>query len=191
MVWQFAPGSVIGKYRIVRTLARGGMGTTYEAEPGDGGPHVALKELHLSRADDWKIIELFEREARVLRLLTHPAVPACVDHFSVEYASGPAFCLVQQLAPGRSLAELVTHGWRADEAEARRIAQALLDVLDYLHERVPPVYHRDTQRRRSVRVANGAEVDEPNRSRDTRTKCGRSPSRPTAPRSSAAARIPS
>jgi hypothetical protein len=119
------------------------MGVTYEAEPLHGGPRVALKELHLARVDDWKVVDLFEREARVLAAVTHPAVPAYVAHFSVEGASGPAFYLAQQLAPGRSLADWVAGGWRADEAEARRIAAALLDVLDYLHARVPPVYHRD------------------------------------------------
>ena len=136
------PGDVVGRYRIVRVLGHGRTGTTYEAQPTDaeGGPHVAVKELRLSRVDDWKVVELFEREARVLAQITHPAVPAYVDYFSVEDPAGSAFCLVQQLAPGRSLHDLVANGWRADEGEAKRIARAILDVLDYLHARRPPVY---------------------------------------------------
>ena len=105
-------GELVGRYRIVRTIGRGGMGTTYEAETEPGSPRVAMKELHLARVDDWKLIELFEREARVLAAITHPSVPAYVDHFSVEGSSGPTFYLVQELAPGRSLAELVAGGWR-------------------------------------------------------------------------------
>ena len=94
----------MGRYRIVRILGHGRTGTTYEAQrtSPEGGPHVAIKELRLSRVDDWKVLELFEREARVLALITHPAVPAYVDYFSLEDAAGPSFFLVQQLAPGRT-----------------------------------------------------------------------------------------
>ena len=49
---------------------------------------------------------------------------------------------VQELAQGRTLADLVASGWRADEAEAKRIAMELLGVLDYLGSRRPAVTHR-------------------------------------------------
>ncbi len=48
----------------------------------------------------------------------------------------------QELAQGRTLADLVASGWRADEAEAKRIAMELLGVLDYLGSRRPAVTHR-------------------------------------------------
>jgi WD40 repeat protein/Tfp pilus assembly protein PilF len=150
-----AADHVVGRYRILRVLGQGGVGVTYEAEPLGGGPHVAIKELRLSRVEDWKVIELFEREARVLADVTHPAVPAYVDHFSLEDASGPVFYLVQELAPGRSLADLVASGWRADEGEAKRIAAVLLDVLEYLHARRPPVYHRDIKPQNVLRGEGG------------------------------------
>ena len=49
---------------------------------------------------------------------------------------------VQELAQGRTLADLVASGWRADEAEVKRIAAELLGVLDYLGRRRPHVTHR-------------------------------------------------
>ena len=49
---------------------------------------------------------------------------------------------MQDLAQGKSLAELVEGGWRADEAEARRIAIEMLGILAYLASRRPPVTHR-------------------------------------------------
>lgn len=136
-------GEIIGSYRVIRTLGRGGMGITFEAERMTDGMRVALKELQLSRVDDWKVLELFEREARVLANITHPCVPTYIDHFKVETPDGPTFYLVQQLATGRSLAQRVAEGWRADEATAKRVAESLLDVLEYLHARNPPVFHRD------------------------------------------------
>ena len=52
-------------------------------------------------------------------------------------------CLcAQDLAQGRSLAELVKGGWRADEGEVTRIAKELLNILDYLASRRPAVTHR-------------------------------------------------
>ncbi len=48
----------------------------------------------------------------------------------------------QDLAQGRSLAELVKGGWRADEREVTRIAKELLNILDYLASRRPAVTHR-------------------------------------------------
>jgi WD40 repeat protein len=154
MMGERASGETIGPYRIVRTIGRGGLGITYEAEPPKGVP-VALKELRLSQVGDWKVVELFEREARVLAALDHPAIPKYVAHFSVEETSGPVFFLAQELAGGKSLEELVAGGWRASEAEAHAVAEALLGVLDYLHGRTPPVYHRDIKPRNVLREPSG------------------------------------
>ena len=49
---------------------------------------------------------------------------------------------MQELAEGRSLAQLAQEGWRPDEAEIVRIAQQLLAILAYLSSRRPPVVHR-------------------------------------------------
>lgn len=53
-----------------------------------------------------------------------------------------AVFLLQDLAQGKSLAELVKGGWRADEEEVTRIAKELLNILDYLATRRPAVTHR-------------------------------------------------
>ena len=50
--------------------------------------------------------------------------------------------LLQELAEGRSLGDLVKSGWRADEAEVVRIGRELLQILQYLSSRRPPVVHR-------------------------------------------------
>ena len=51
-------------------LGRGSFGTTYEAETEDG-TIVALKCLALREQSTWKALELFEREAKVLKNLSH------------------------------------------------------------------------------------------------------------------------
>ena len=48
----------------------------------------------------------------------------------------------QELAEGKSLAQLMAEGWRADEGEVTRIALELLGILQYLGSRRPAVVHR-------------------------------------------------
>ena len=48
----------------------------------------------------------------------------------------------QELAEGRSLAQMVQEGWRADEREVARIAEEVLRILEYLGQRRPAVTHR-------------------------------------------------
>jgi hypothetical protein len=92
----------------------------------------------------WKNVDLFEREARLLRGLKHPGIPDLVDAFDVDTPTDRTYVLVQRLAPGATLQALVEGGrWRPDEAEIERIAARLLDILTYLHGRRPPVIHRD------------------------------------------------
>ena len=52
---------------------------------------------------------------------------------------------MQELAPGKSLADSVTEGWLLDEAEVTRIACEMLDLLKYLGSRSPPVLHRQVR----------------------------------------------
>ena len=42
-----------------------------------------VKILRFERLKDWKSLELFEREASVLRGLSHPNIPAYIDDFSL------------------------------------------------------------------------------------------------------------
>ncbi len=64
------------RYRILDILGEGGSGITYKAEDTKIGKTVALKALSLRESGNWKQIELFEREAKVLRTLNHPAISA-------------------------------------------------------------------------------------------------------------------
>ena len=62
---------------------------------------------------------------------------------------------MQELAEGRTLAELVKDGWRGSQEEVGQIAVQLLGVLQYLGSRLPPVVHRDLNPN-NVILANGS-----------------------------------
>ena len=76
-------GQILQKrYRLDRILGKGSMGTTYKAYDTDTRQPVAVKVLHFSRVQEWKVLEMFEREASILQQLDHPRIPSYIDYFS-------------------------------------------------------------------------------------------------------------
>lgn len=137
-------GDIISqRYRILGILGQGGSGTTYLAANLESDEKVALKALSLSRMSDWKMLELFEREAKVLAQLNNPGIPRYIEYFHTDTTEDRGFYIVQQLAEGKSLAALIEDGYRTTEAEVKQIAAKILEILIYLHTQAPPVIHRD------------------------------------------------
>lgn len=131
-----------GRYALEGIVGRGALGVTYRARRADDDRIVAIKELPLRALDNLKTLELFEREARVLRQLDHPSIPRHIEDFEAGVGRNAAFYVVQDFVRGRTLAEeLAQH--RYTEREVLQILEQLLDVLAYLHSRTPPVIHRD------------------------------------------------
>ncbi|HEY9742812.1 MAG TPA: serine/threonine-protein kinase [Coleofasciculaceae cyanobacterium] len=150
------PNDIIAqRYRIVAPLGQGAFGTTYEAEDLTNYQRVAIKALSLSQLTDWKSLDLFEREARVLATLNHPAIPKYLDYFHEDTAEDHQFYLVQELVVGESLAALVKKGWHSNEDEVKQIAVQVLEILDYLHRLSPSVIHRDIKPQNIIRRPDG------------------------------------
>ncbi|GMH36972.1 hypothetical protein BSKO_04845 [Bryopsis sp. KO-2023] len=133
------------RYKVVEVLGKGGSGITYKAIDVTVGSEVAIKCLSLRGMTDWKQLDLFEREAKTLEQLNHPNIPKYLDFFEQDFTDDRRFYIVQEIASGKTLAELVKEGWRASEDEVRRIAVELLGILDYLSNLRPPVVHRDVK----------------------------------------------
>ncbi|MGF1479211.1 MAG: serine/threonine protein kinase [Cyanophyceae cyanobacterium] len=131
------------RYSIISKLGQGGSSITYAAVDLKSNEKVAIKALSLTRLENWKKIELFEREAKILQQLNHPAIPKYLDYFEVETETNLYFYIVQQLAYGQSLADSIDQGWRPNEATVKNIAEQVLKILVYLQQLTPPVIHRD------------------------------------------------
>ena len=92
------PGDLVGAYRIIELLGRGGMGAVYLAERADGEfeRQVALKVVKRGM-DSEEIIERFRAERQILAGLEHPNIASLLDggitadgrpFFAMELASG-------------------------------------------------------------------------------------------------------
>lgn len=143
------------RYHVQSVLGQGGSGVTYAVEDVHTHQQFALKALSLQGIHDWKQLELFEREAQVLSQLDHPAIPNYIDYFQTDIEGNRWFYIVQELAPGKSLADLVQEGWRVSQTEVRQLALQILDILKYLHDLNPPIIHRDIKPHNIIRHEDG------------------------------------
>jgi serine/threonine protein kinase len=133
-----APGSILQtRYRIVRQLGVGGMGTVYEAIDGRFESRVAIKEAHYAEPE---LRNQFAQEARLLYLLRHRALARVIDHF-IEQDSQ---FLVMDFVDGDDLGAILEHTRTPFPlGQVLDWAYQLLDALDYLHSRDPAIIHRD------------------------------------------------
>ncbi|HEV2884284.1 MAG TPA: protein kinase [Pyrinomonadaceae bacterium] len=133
-----APESLLqNRYRIVRQLGQGGMGTVYEALDERLDATVALKETLFAEE---RLRKQFEREARLLARMHHPALPRVSDHFS----DGDGQFLVMQFIAGDDLCQMLNEKkgpFPIDQVLTW--GDQLLDALDYLHTQEPQIVHRD------------------------------------------------
>lgn len=129
------------EYRLERRLAAGGFGQTFLTQ-GPKGPCV-LKMLSLQAVENWKSVELFERETHILQHLNHPGIPRFYDSFSRQQDDKSYFFLVQEYLAGQSLQESCDSGKHFTEPEILQVALKLTEILAYLHAFSPPVIHRD------------------------------------------------
>ncbi|PZU97086.1 MAG: serine/threonine protein kinase [Pseudanabaena sp.] len=149
-------GEIIrSRYQITDILGEGGIGITYAANDLTNNQAIALKALSFRQVKDWKVLDLFEREAKVLSQLNHPAIASYLDYFQVDTEEDRRFYIVQELVEGRSLARAIAEGWHGNEADIRAIASQVLEILIYLHELKPPIIHRDIKPQNLIMQSDG------------------------------------
>ncbi len=99
----FQPGTHVGRYRITRLIAQGGMAEVYRAEQGLAGGIVrpaALKVIRPEYSESPDFREMFLDEARLACTLSHPNI---VHIYEVGEAEGRLY-MAMELVPGESLA---------------------------------------------------------------------------------------
>jgi CheY-like chemotaxis protein/tRNA A-37 threonylcarbamoyl transferase component Bud32 len=134
---EITKGTLLGRYRVVREIGSGGMGTVYEAERDDVvGMRVAVKVIDHRLATRPDLVTRFRREARLIAALRHPNIVAIHD---VVFDDPPLF-FVMELLEGAPLTKAIASGEISDERCAF-IASQVLDALDTAH--AARIVHRD------------------------------------------------
>jgi serine/threonine-protein kinase len=124
------------RYRLERTLGRGGMAAVWLGHDEVLDRPVAVKVLADTIADDSGFVARFRREAHTAAGLTHPNLVDVYD-FSEE---GERPYLVMQFVPGENLAERLERGRGVD---CERLARELLSALAHIH--AAGILHRDVK----------------------------------------------
>ena len=133
-----APGIVLcSKYRLVRELGAGGMGTVWLARNEALGKDVAVKLL-LAGIDATDAAERFVREARAAASVAHPAIVSVFDYGTTD--TGEPFIVMERLE-GESLEDRLDRDGPMTATEAIRWILPVIDGLAAAHEH--GVVHRD------------------------------------------------
>jgi tRNA A-37 threonylcarbamoyl transferase component Bud32 len=125
---------------IDRILGSGGQGMTYLASNKD--LKIVLKEIILPvymEAARKNEAAQFEREAAILKELDHPGIVKLHDYFVV----GNRAYLALEYLDGITLKEKIEIHGPMPAHEVLPLAKQMSEILAYLHERTPPVVHRD------------------------------------------------
>lgn len=125
------------------------MGAVYEAVDERLDTIVALKETLFT---DEKLRKQFEREARLLARMHHPALPRVSDHFNEDEGQ---FLVMQYIAGEDLAAMLAARNAPFPPDEVVRWADQLCDALDYLHTQEPQIIHRDIKPQNLKLTARG------------------------------------
>jgi len=134
-----AVGDVIGgKYRIVRLIGDGGMGTVYEAHHEFLETSVALKFLHSELAKRAGLGSRFLQEARVSARIRSPHVAHVTD---VDQTADGAPYLVMELLHGEPLQQAMDRHGKLPPEQAVNFALQILSGLESAH--AIGVVHRD------------------------------------------------
>jgi serine/threonine protein kinase len=128
---------VAGKYRIIRMLDSGGMGSVYEVTAA-GGARLAMKLMDPGLSHNPRFRARFDQEIRIGAALNNPHVVKVIDH-GIDQRCGPY--LVMELLQGENLDSLIERDGRLPMRDARRILTELCVAVTSLH--AAGIIHRD------------------------------------------------
>lgn len=136
------------RYQIIEEIGRGGMGAVYLALDHRFAKRICVvKEMldyYTSSQDAFDAVQRFNREADTLATLNHPGIPYVFDRFT----EGHRHYLVMEYVSGLDLnktlkAYMQEYNQPLPEDDVADYLYHLTVILEYLHEKHPPIFHRD------------------------------------------------
>ncbi len=130
---------VADRYKVLKVVGQGGMGTVHRAEDLELGEQVALKTLDPMLAHDPNTLSRFKQEIRLARRITHRNVVRTHD---IGEADGLLF-LTMEFVEGASLRQLLEERKKLHVPVVRTLGRQLCRALQAAHEQ--GVIHRDVK----------------------------------------------
>jgi tetratricopeptide (TPR) repeat protein/TolB-like protein/tRNA A-37 threonylcarbamoyl transferase component Bud32 len=143
----FSKGQILaGRFRVLRFVARGGMGEVYEAEDLELNERVALKAVRFEMADNEHTTERFKREIQLGRKVTHPNVCRTFDVFrhveqDAQGNNRDTLIVSMELLRGTTLSQRIGLETRLTTDQALPIVEQMAAGLQAAHD--VGVIHRD------------------------------------------------
>ena len=151
---EFQDGEVIAgtRYRVLKLIGVGGMGSVYQVEHVELGKHFVLKALLRQLSGRGDLVQRLRNEWRALARLQHENIVNVTD--AGTSGGGVPFYVMERLE-GDTLAEVLRRKRRLHVLEAVHIAACVLEALSAAHD--IGVIHRDVKPA-NVFIVNGGGV---------------------------------
>lgn len=138
------PTDWFSRYKWCEPIAQGGMGVVYLAEDKfSNNSKCVIKQLRSDSASEEEAAEsmrLFRRESQILKELDHAGIVRFFDDFVSP--DGKLF-LVMDYIEGNNLETILQNFGPFSQDDAIKVSIQICEVLEYLHERTPPILYRD------------------------------------------------
>jgi serine/threonine-protein kinase len=129
---------VVGNYRLLERIGRGGMGEVYLAEHRRMPRRVAIKILLPELSADPTLLDRFFLEARSVAVLEHPGIVKVID---CDVHDGRAFIVMEHLAGEPLSARLRRDGRFSSWLDAVDIGRQIAEAIASAHAK--NIVHRD------------------------------------------------
>jgi serine/threonine protein kinase len=147
---EFPAGSLFaGRFEVVRTLGRGGMGIVYEVRDHlMGNQRLALKTILPAHVNNPRAMERFRREVRIARELRHPNIVVVRDVGQ----EGSLLFFTMDYLEGTTLRALLRQRGRFPLEQAVALMRQVCAALEHAHQ---VMVHRDLSPENIMVLSNG------------------------------------
>ncbi len=130
------PGQMLGSYRIISQVGKGGMATVYKAYQSSMDRNVAIKVLPRQLAESAEFAARFQQEARIIARLEHPHI---LPVFDFGESDGVTYFVMRYLEAGTLKTKMEAGPLSLSEID--RLFTQLAEALNYAHGH--GIIHRD------------------------------------------------
>lgn len=130
----------IDRYKIIRTIGAGGMGTVYEAEQENPLRRVALKVMHPGLASP-EALQRFQHEVQMLAQLKHPGVARIFEAGTCDGSDPPVPYFAMEYIPGARSLIAYAAGHALDTRARLELFAEVCDAVHHGHQK--GIIHRD------------------------------------------------